>query len=282
MSISELEPVFHLDNTEVPYAQIPNEFIRNENLSAEARALGMYLRSHVSTWKPRPTQLKKHFKWGDYKWRKVTGELRTHGYLYLLQGSTGRDYYFSIFKNPPTVTSNVHVIHKPCVENQRMGYPQAMRGKPTRGKSTHIRTPSCKKTISIKQQQHIPIPSEGPVAVDLEIIEEMEKIGIDRTVATNISKLHKKEYLQRKIALAKSKPRSNLAGFTIKAIEQNYPEPTKTVQTEIPSTHASHVLADTSKADERKRNKSPSMPKEAKDVFSSLISAHLKPARTMS
>jgi hypothetical protein len=128
-----------VDEIESDYFIAPREFAQNKKLSAEARAVGFYLKSKPKTWRPRPFDIQNAFGFKEHIWRKISKELRDEGYLIVLNNPKDGHRYlkFSItrFNGKLTKNNKEAVQNTPTVENQRLG-PTVEN--PTMGKSTDI------------------------------------------------------------------------------------------------------------------------------------------------
>jgi len=62
------------------------------SLSAEALAAWAYLSGKPPQWKVRVEEVRAHFGWGDFLWRKVSRELRERGLMSIVaaKGKDGR------------------------------------------------------------------------------------------------------------------------------------------------------------------------------------------------
>lgn len=87
------DPFFEMDEADLqhPFTMVPNELIRNENLSPNCIWLIIYLLSNVSTWKIRVSQILNHVRphIGRDKLYKLLDEACTEGYIAKIKTKVG-------------------------------------------------------------------------------------------------------------------------------------------------------------------------------------------------
>lgn len=78
------------------FAWLPNCIVYEWGLSAEALGVALYLHGKPAGWKARPFDIQKHFKFGDYTWRKVSKELKSFGLLHERKVQSATELWFEL------------------------------------------------------------------------------------------------------------------------------------------------------------------------------------------
>jgi len=79
-----------------PFSWLPNSLVSDENVSAEALAVALYLNGKPDNWHARPFDIRKRFGWGDKKWRSVSKELVSLGLLKYTKHQKGTTVTFHV------------------------------------------------------------------------------------------------------------------------------------------------------------------------------------------
>lgn len=228
----------------IPFTQIPDDFMDDKSISAEAFRIGCYMHRRPNGWVLRKKEICHRFDLKDHTWRNAVKELTDGGYLFIRNTSSGKRYYFSIMRIPPKPTDSG--TKEPCVEIQRMGCGQvgAMRGKAMRGNSTHIYRSSINNINNNNKPSTNTYPSktieESSVVVRLE--KELIEFGIDRNQAVHLISTFGNEKVAQGLEYMKARPEKPTypANYLLAAIKSDYKVLTKPA---AQSSHACHQLA---------------------------------------
>lgn len=105
-------------NTRTPFAQVPNDFLQNSNVSLEAKGMGSFLQSLPAGWQIHPKWIRQNTGAGERVWRKIAKELIEYGCLKLVKGGNdvkGSYYLFSFYDyyQPPMLRKLDEPTSKP-------------------------------------------------------------------------------------------------------------------------------------------------------------------------
>jgi ribosomal protein S8 len=99
------------------YTKLPNDLLRDKDLTPEAIGLLCYLLSHIDNWRVTQSQLSKHFSCTPARIRNIADTLEEHGYIrrvrYVERGKTVFDWEVYDEKQLP-------VCEKAFVENRQV------------------------------------------------------------------------------------------------------------------------------------------------------------------
>ncbi len=212
------------------YSIVPNAFIQNDKISGLSRIVGIYLSSLPQGWIPRPTQLQKHFNFGDSVWRKVSKELREFGYLRLQKGgntSGGSCLEFDITGFSGTVEIQRSPIKKDVGREPLNPEQLNFNG--------HINyTSSTNKTVVIKTTTESCTRPRNELVTHSEVVvcffEKLKELGVSESDARRYVKTYPAQKIQEKLQLLKNAKANNPAAWIKAALANDYPPPAKPLQ----------------------------------------------------
>jgi len=244
---SNLENKIKLNNSQ-PFVTIPVDFAQNKDLSAETRATGVYLASLPKDWQPRPSEIQTNLGYGNRVWRKVSEELRIHGYLKLHRGGNEKLGTFLEF-----------CIHKFSysrkVQNERVGEAETFKmNRYTNITNTNPKTHTTNTTTNTKTQKNkfAVVDFVREDSIDVPYLKERELTNSDyfdnhcfdeKQLQSLFERMHKLDAkggtlkslkfwaqrhgikkLEEKVGYTEKRAKSNPWGLLRCALQQDYPD----------------------------------------------------------
>lgn len=239
-------------NTLVPFAAIPNDFLRNPKISIGAKGTGAYLQSLSDGFEIHPKYIQKILGYGERVWRRIAKELISYGCLKLVKGGKekGSWYVFSFYNyHKPAmplcdIGSDTKKSPKKCKSKKAETFKMSLSEKATRSKSDSDKTyasntkkyKTTKKYINNNKQDlpklEVVTDSEDPVVVCFINKMLVEIPNLDDRVAYRWIRVYGLAMVQEKFEMMLTANSKNRAAWMNSALIKNYRRPLQIVPRE--------------------------------------------------